>query len=195
MFDAPLIYKQIPDLNIIYGFNDLQAQDFDTAFKAVDDSIFLDRMGEYTIGRWEKILDIIPTTTDTVESRRFRVKTKLMERLPYTYRVIMARLAALFPDGFEVEMNEERTEFALYINPAFSGMIPAAYDMLEMMLPLNMTLLVSARGKDIETTIHMGGAVVLAQTYTMDGSPNRKINTPTVIHSGMAISTNFKTEV
>ena len=195
MFDAPRVYKEIPDLQIIYDFNDVQARQFDEAYQEVDDSIFLDKMGEYTIGRWEKILNIVPTTTDTVETRRFRVKTKIMERLPYTYRVIMARLRALFPNGFEFLMNEARTEVELIIDPLYSDMLPSAYEMLDLMLPLNMTLKMKAQGQDMAAPVHIGAAVVLAREFSMNGYINRPVATDAPVHYGMALTASVVKEV
>ena len=53
-------------------------------------SVFLDQfietLTENGCKRWEKILGIQPKGTDTLQVRRFRIKSRINEDLPYTWR-------------------------------------------------------------------------------------------------------------
>ena len=138
-FDAPEIIRDIPDISQIYDINDDQADELDEAIDHLDDNIFLEDMHEDHIIRWENILNIAPATDDTLEDRRFRVKTKVLERLPYSYRVIMNKLATLVPDGLEVDINEDRTHIDISLALRSAKMLADVDELMESILPLNMT--------------------------------------------------------
>ena len=99
MFNAPEIFSNIPDIAQIYEINDSQSDELDEALEQLDNNIFLDKMDVETCARWEDILEITSFDDDKIEDRRFRIKLKILEKLPYSYRVIIKRLDFLCPDG------------------------------------------------------------------------------------------------
>ena len=98
MFNAPDIITQIVDIAQIYRVNDTQIEELEAAVQALDDNIFLDRMGEDIIVRWEDILAIIPLSTDTLKDRRSRIKTKVIGQIPCTYRGVLNLISQLLGD-------------------------------------------------------------------------------------------------
>ena len=140
MFDAPTIIKQIPDIKQIYDLNDTQANDLEKSLEDLEHNIFLDTMSEELTEKWEKIFEIKQKDDDSLKERRFRVKSKILEKLPYSYRVIMRRLEALCPLGFTMQINEERTEIVLKLNLSSKKMYDDAAELIEEMIPLSMTV-------------------------------------------------------
>jgi hypothetical protein len=138
-FDAPGIIENIPDIATIYETNDEQADELDEAIETLDDNIFLDDMHEDQIVRWENILKISPATDDSWDDRRFRVKTKVLERLPYSYRVIINKLETLVPDGLSVSIDNDRLHLDISLALRSVKMLADVEEMVEKMLPLNMT--------------------------------------------------------
>lgn len=138
-FDAPGIIENIPDIATIYETNDEQADELDEAIETLDDNIFLDDMHEDQIVRWENILKISPATDDSWDDRRFRVKTKVLERLPYSYRVIINKLETLVPDGLSVSIDNDRLHLDISLAIRSVKMLADVEEMVEKMLPLNMT--------------------------------------------------------
>ena len=138
-FDAPGIIENIPDIATIYETNDEQADELDEAVETLDDNIFLDDMHEDQIVRWENILKISPATDDSWDDRRFRVKTKVLERLPYSYRVIINKLETLVPDGLSVSIDNDRLHLDISLALRSVKMLADVEEMVEKMLPLNMT--------------------------------------------------------
>lgn len=49
---------------------------------------FVNDATEYGIERWEKMLNIVPALTDTLETRKVRVLTYLSFKTPYTWRTL-----------------------------------------------------------------------------------------------------------
>ena len=62
---------------------------------------FIATADEYGISRFEKILKILPSKEDTLESRRSRVQNRWFNDMPYTMRTLIQRLITLCADhGF-----------------------------------------------------------------------------------------------
>jgi len=75
---------------------------------------------ENGISRWEKIISVTPKGTDTLEERRFRIKTRMNEQLPYTMTAINQQLATLCgEDGYSIEM--EKGTYTLYVKVALTA--------------------------------------------------------------------------
>ena len=60
MFYAPEIIMNIKDIAEIYKINDSQEAELENAVEILENNIFLEKMGEQMIARWEKMLQITP---------------------------------------------------------------------------------------------------------------------------------------
>lgn len=136
MFEAPEIIIQIPDIKQVYKAVDKQIEKLTAAVEQMEDDIFLESMGEEKIKLWEKMLRIKPLDDDTLSDRRFRVQSKVLEKLPYSYRVIVRKLTALAPDGMEITRSDKNVTVKLAI--ASKKKIKDVAELLEVTLPLNM---------------------------------------------------------
>lgn len=66
---------------------------------------YVDTTDDYGLSRWEKILQIIPKGDEELSSRRFRVKSRINEQLPFTLAVLKLQLESLCgTDGYSVMM-------------------------------------------------------------------------------------------
>ncbi len=63
------------------------------SFENKMDNNFINDSTENGVESWEQILKITPKAYDTLNDRKFRILTRLNERLPYTYREAEKRLA------------------------------------------------------------------------------------------------------
>lgn len=151
MFNAPDIFTNIPEIAKIYDINERQGEDLENAVERIDQNIFLDTMDETMIARWEDILKLNPLDTDTVEDRRFRVKSKVIEKLPYTYQVIVRKLDILCPLGYALIISDDRTDVLVKLALKSKNTIEDVGTMMEDMLPLNMTFDVMVLWNDYNT--------------------------------------------
>lgn len=136
MFEAPEIIIQIPDIKQVYKAVDKQIEKLTAAVDQMEKDIFLESMGEEKIKLWEKMLRIKPLDDDTLSDRRFRIQSKVLEKLPYSYRVIVRKLTALAPDGMEITRTDKNVTVKLAI--ASKKKIKDVAELLEVTLPLNM---------------------------------------------------------
>ncbi len=138
LFDAPEIIRSIPDIKKIYEINADQEAMLDASVNALFDDIFLETMDETKTARWEKMLSIIPLDTDTLSERRFRIQTRVLERMPYTYRVILRKLQTLCPGGVDWTVDTEKQLIIVRVALASKNMRADVDELLDNVLPLNM---------------------------------------------------------
>lgn len=138
MFNAPVIFTNIPDIAKIYEINDKQEAELEEASDTLEKNIFLDTMNLEMIKQWEEMLKIIPQDNDTVQDRRFRVKSKVMERLPYSVRILRNKLETLCPQGYHMEISDNRTSVTVKLALTSKKMMREVGNLLEEILPLNM---------------------------------------------------------
>lgn len=108
-----LMIDYLPDVLKGYreyqGIADGQQWAFDRAWNHVDQALddqFVDTATEKGIADWEGILKIVPKGSDTLEDRRFRVKTRLNEQLPFTLPSLRQQLENLCGKGeFSAEIS------------------------------------------------------------------------------------------
>ncbi len=142
MFEAPSLISSIPDIAKIYEINKSQEDELIDAVKELDQNIFLSSMNLSLIKRWEAILNIKPLDDDTLDDRRFRIKSKIVERVPYTYKVIYRKICALCPDGFSFVLDDNLTFLKVMISLSSKKMKTDVDSFLEEVLPLNMNFYV-----------------------------------------------------
>lgn len=138
MFEAPEIIMNIPDIAELYSINDEQSQALEEAAEEMDKNMFLDQMDEPMTARWEAMLNITPQENDTLNDRRFRVKSKAVGKLPYSLRAVKRKLDTLCPEGntMTVLAGEEKVEIKLALKS--KKMIEDVQALMEEVLPLNM---------------------------------------------------------
>ena len=135
---TPNALKGIPDLEQLYSAIDKQILKIQTQTTRLDEDNYFDNMSESRVARWEKVLGLMPSETDTLDERRFEVHSKLVDQLPYSYRVILSDLLALVSDAV-LEIDYENQAVTVKITLENASMLAAVSDMLERKLPLNMT--------------------------------------------------------
>lgn len=139
MFNAPQIITQIPDIAEMYEINEDQCEALDEAVQDLDDDLFLSDMHEAFIARWEKILNITPGVDDTLPIRRFRIITQMMDKLPYSYRVLCEKLDTLCPSGYSLELTDNKTNANILISIGSLSALDSVSELLDRVLPLMMT--------------------------------------------------------
>ena len=141
MFEAPEIFTKIPDIQQIYKATDEQANQLERAVEEMEQNIFFEEMTEGMTERWETMLQIQPPDTDSLNDRRFRIKARAMERLPYSIRVMKRKLKTLCQEGYSMTLDGNNIEIKLALKS--KRMIYDVQELMDEVLPLNMTFKVN----------------------------------------------------
>ena len=103
---------------------------------------FIETADEYGISRFEKILNILPSKEDTLESRRARVQARWFNTIPYTMKSFLAKLIALCGDSdFTVTKEYEKYKVEILTNLELFGQVEELERIIDSMIPCNMIVI------------------------------------------------------
>ena len=140
MFDAPQVIKNIPDIRKIYEINDPQIEELDTDTDQLDSDLIADLMSDDALKHWESIYHINVMDDESLDDRRTKVKGKMLERPPYSYRVLVRNLNNLLPSGYDLYINEDLTYIQVKVVLTAKYLLANVQKLLDDMVPLNMVL-------------------------------------------------------
>lgn len=102
---------------------------------------FIETADEFGISRFEGILNITPSGTDTLESRRRRVRLRWFNKIPYTLRAFLERLKAICGDSdFTVTKEFLNYRIDITTNLEWTGQSEELDRLIEEMMPCNMVV-------------------------------------------------------
>lgn len=103
---------------------------------------FIETADEYGISRFEKILNILPSKEDTLESRRARVQARWFNTIPYTMKSFLAKLVALCGDSdFKVTKEYQNYKVEILTNLELFGQVEELERIIDSMIPCNMIVI------------------------------------------------------
>jgi hypothetical protein len=103
---------------------------------------FIETADEYGISRFEKILGVLPSIEDTLESRRARVQARWFNTIPYTMKSFIAKLAALCGDSdFKVTKEYQNYKVKILTNLELFGQVEELERIIDSMIPCNMIVI------------------------------------------------------
>lgn len=102
---------------------------------------FVNESTENGVNRWETIMSIVPKGTDSLDLRKFRILTRLNERLPYTFTALEQQLATLCGvDGFTLELNNGAYTLIVRVELTAKGKFDEVGSLLKRTVPANILI-------------------------------------------------------
>lgn len=128
---------------------------------------FIATADEYGISRFEKILGILPYKEDTLESRRSRVFSQWFNEVPYTMKVLIARMIALCGDGnFTITPDFEHYTLIVNVELEMFGQVDELERLFETMIPCNMIVISTNEiSCEIISSMFLGSGMCVAHYF------------------------------
>lgn len=103
---------------------------------------FIETADKYGISRFEKILNILPSKEDTLESRRTRIQARWFNTVPYTMKALISKLIALCGDSdFEIIKEYDVYKITILTNLELFGQVEELEHIIDTMIPCNMLVI------------------------------------------------------
>lgn len=131
-------------------------------------NFFIDTADEYGISRFESMMGIYPNDEDSLDTRRFRVKSQWNDYVPYTEPELYRRLVAICgsPELFDIEEHYNDYWLKVITHVGVNGAFDMVSETLEDMLPCNLVLeLENILQAYKESTLYIGGVCCTAFGY------------------------------
>lgn len=113
--------------------------------KVLKNQFILTAEGE-GLARFERLLGIVPSKLDTLESRRQRVLLRWFLQLPYTERMLLEKLVNLCGEGnFTFTKNYDCYQIRIEVSLELYGQVKELEELLERMVPCNINVISRSR--------------------------------------------------
>jgi len=143
----PPIIQKIEDFKALCAALDTELYPigglFDKIFKLIDES-YISSATEYGVKRWEKMLNILPYATQSIEDRKAVIFSRIAEQPPYSWTILKMILDVLCGvDNYSLIRNiaERSVTFKLFNGSTDLNRIVAVR--LRQIIPANMVLYIS----------------------------------------------------
>ena len=160
---------------IPYGFRDIEAfkvlatvenVELDELYQAIETMMndqFIYDAAESGIKRWEKLLNIKPLASATLDERRWEILNRLNVKVPYTTTMLRNKLKALYGNNFTMNVISDTYTVKVRILEEQVKTLPSTQAMLDVIVPANMLIDLRTFESDgtISTTTSVLGRAVL----------------------------------
>lgn len=139
----PDVLKNVAEMRAIM---DAETPEIQAIWNACEDCMndqFISEATENGIARREKMLNITPYATDTLEDRRFRIQTRYNEDIPYTRKALDSMLRSLCgADGYQLSIITQSFTVNVKVKLFAKKQRDSINELLERILPYNMVFTV-----------------------------------------------------
>ena len=106
---------------------------------------FINNLDEQGCARWEKMLDITPKGTATVEDRRLAILARINASLPYTYRQLENFLRNICADDYTMTLDNENYTLTVLLSLSRQNQFDEVSNLLAKVIPANLIFNVSLK--------------------------------------------------
>lgn len=99
----PPVLQNIEEFKALFSAEDYEIESLLTALENLMKDQFVHEATENGIKRWERLLNIFPSTTDTLEMRRFEILNRLNIKIPYTITMLRNKIQALYGSDCDIK--------------------------------------------------------------------------------------------
>ena len=135
----PDVLKNVTEMQAIMSTETPEIQALWSACEDCMNDQFITEATENGIARREKMLNITPYATDTLNDRRFRLLSRYNENIPYTRKSLVNMLETLCGEnGYELTILTSEFTVNVKIALAVKKQADSVRELLERVLPYNM---------------------------------------------------------
>ena len=106
---------------------------------------FINTLDEQGCARWEKMLDITPKGTATVEDRRLAILARINASLPYTYRQLENFLRNICADDYTMTLDHTNYTLTVLLSLSRQNQFDEVSNLLARVIPANLICNVSLK--------------------------------------------------
>lgn len=159
---------------------------WDAAQKTLKNA-FIETADEYGLSRFEQLLGILPSTYDTIESRRSRVASRWFNELPYTMKMFIKRLKILCGDkSFSITKDYDKYFVKVDVDLELFGQVEELERIVLTMFPCNIVFeLKNTIPCNALCTLYTGGGICCTSLFFITNDEQKHLSIPlNLLNSG-----------
>jgi hypothetical protein len=136
----PEVLKNFRELSEVFKVEESELLEVQGNFLEVLKDLFINDATERGLERWESILNIVPRLDEDLDDRRFKILTRLVKKLPYTYRRLDELLKGICGRDYVINKKFDQYEIEVKINITSKKQYDSVEQLLNAIVPANLVI-------------------------------------------------------
>lgn len=138
----PKILQPIVEFQQINSDLDVELTNINKLINNIENEVIVQTASEYGIKKWENTLGLIPSDSDSLEVRRFRIINILTSKLPYTLRWLQGKLTQIVgsESGWTLNIDSNHYIITIILSGLDTKLMLEVEKQLRGAIPANMEL-------------------------------------------------------
>ena len=133
----PKVVKTIKEFEVLGNAENPEINNLWLDNQIVLNNQFINTLDEQGCARWEKMLDITPKGTATVEDRQLAILARINASLPYTYRQLENFLKNICGNGYTINLDSAHYKLTVLLNLNRKNQFDEVENLLAKVIPAN----------------------------------------------------------
>ncbi len=134
----PQFMQEYKELKKLFEIEEPEIEKVFSELNIIRNNMFIDTCDENGIERFEKLLKITASKSDSLEVRKNRVKSLWVEEVPYTYKTLKLQLDSICgADGYEMFLDNESYRIDVMIRLGIKDSYNDVIKFMERVIPCN----------------------------------------------------------
>lgn len=164
----PKYMQEYKEISTIMSTENPEFQLVDNESERIFNNLYIKYCNEDGIAHFEKILNIDPGGSISLDARISKVLSKWSETLPYTYKTLINRLNSLCGENnYSINLNNYILELITHFED--SDQVIILLEMLSDLLPANVLIhLTNSLNRNITSDMHFGSSIAKIKKITIN---------------------------
>lgn len=164
----PEYLQEIREYKEICSTEDIELEQLENKIEEVIKEVNVQTASDYGLSRYEKIFNIVNTTTD-IDERRFKVRSKLINQLPFNMKWLENKLKNLVGDGnYKITLDAEKYTITVQISHIFPDIVDVMTNDLREQLSANLVIIVNLFRTEM-AKLYYGGIIHVGKNIKIGG--------------------------
>lgn len=141
----PKVVKTIKEFEVLGDAENPEINNLWLDNQIVLNNQFINTLDEQGCARWEKMLDITPKGTATIEDRRLAILARINASLPYTYRQLENFLRNICADDYTMTLDNANYTLTVLLSLSRQNQFDEVSNLLARVIPANLICNVSLK--------------------------------------------------
>lgn len=136
----PDFMQELRELKELYNTEDIEVKKINDVIENIFTEVIIKTAESYGLERYEKIYGLADNS-DNIETRRFKILSKILNKVPYSYNWINNKLKEILGnENYKININYDEYKINIEIAYLFHDIAETLYDDLRPIIPANMEL-------------------------------------------------------
>lgn len=164
----PLFLRGIREYKEIYRTEEIELKNLENKIEEIIREASAETAKGYGLDRYEKILNIVKTTDD-IDARRFKIKNKLANQLPFNMKWLDNKLKNLVGEGnYKITLDTDNFQITIQISHIFPDIATVMNNDLRQQLPANLIITVNLFRTET-SNLYVGGFIHVGKFIKIGG--------------------------